>query len=135
MSEEIIKILDDLGRRFGIAIDWSSENVMPYIQDLMSRYVNYEVMTSVVWIVVALIVIIGCSIGIPAINKYANKVLKNHPHSDWNTGKWLMIWIFIITIGCFIICIICQTLDIITCYTIPEKTIIEYINSLMSSNG
>lgn len=136
MSDEIIKLLDDLGRRFGIVIDWSSENVMPYLKDLMSRYVNYEVMTSVVWIVVALIVIIGCSIGISAINKYANKVLKNHPYSDWGViSKWLMIWFFIITIGCFIICIICQTLDIITCYTIPEKIIIEYINFLMSSNG
>ena len=133
MSEEIIKILDDLGRRFGIAIDWSSENVMPYLQDLMSRYVNYEVMTSVVWIVVSLVAIIGCSIGISAINKYANKVLEEHPYSDWDVGKWLIILFFIITIGCFAICIICQTLDIITCYTIPEKMIFKYLNSLVSN--
>ena len=133
MSDEIIKLLDDLGRRFGIVIDWSSENVLPYLQDLMSRYVNYEVMTSVVYIVVSLVAIIGCSIGIPAINKYANKVLEEHPYSDWNFGKWLMILIFIITIGCSAICIICQTLDIITCYTIPEKMIFEYINNLSSN--
>ena len=133
MSDEIIKILDDLGRRFGIVIDWSSENVLPYIRDLMSRYVNYETMTSVVWIVVALIAIIGCSIGIPAINKYANEVLENHPYSEWDVGKWLMTLIFIITIGCFIICIICQVLDIVTCYTIPEKIIFEYLNSLLSN--
>lgn len=31
MSDEIIKILDDLGQRFGVVIDWSSENVMPYL--------------------------------------------------------------------------------------------------------
>ena len=133
MSDEVIKLLDDLGRRFGIAIDWSSENVLPYIRDLMSRYVNYETMTSVVWIVVALIAIIGCSIGIHAINKYANEVLENYPYSEWDVGKWLMIWIFIITIGCFIICIICQVLDIVTCYTIPEKIIFEYLNSLLSN--
>ena len=131
MSDEIIKLLDDLGRRFGIVIDWSSENVLSYLQDLMSRYVNYEVMTSVVWIVVSLVAIIGCSIGILAINKYANKVLEEHPYSDWDVDKWVMICIFIITIGCFAICIICQTLDIITCYTIPEKMIFEYLNSLV----
>lgn len=133
MSDEIIKILDDLGQRFGIVIDWSSKNVLPYIRELMSRYVNYETMTSVVWIVVALIAIIGCSIGILAINKYANEVLENYPYSEWDVGKWLMIWIFIITIGCFIICIICQVLDIVTCYTIPEKIIFEYLNSLLSN--
>ena len=135
MSDEIIKLLDDLGQRFGIVIDWSSENVMPYIQGLISRYVNYEVMTSVVWIVISLVALIGCSIGVSAINKHANKILKERPYSDWKIGKWLVIWIFIITIGCFIICIICQTLDIVTCYTIPEKIIFEYLNSLLSANG
>lgn len=134
MSDEIIKILDDLGRRFGVVIDWSSENIMPYLQDLMQRYINYEVMTSVMWIVVALIVIIGLSISIPVINKYANKVLEENHYSDWDVGKWLVIWIFIIIIGCFVICIICQSIDIITCYTIPEKMIFEYLNFL-SSNG
>lgn len=131
MSDEIIKILDDLGQRFGIAIDWSSENVLPYLQDLMSRYVNYEVMTSVVWIVVALIVIIGLSISIPAINKHANKVLEEDYYSDWDFGKWVVICIFIIIIGCFVICIICQVFDIVICYTIPEKMIFEYLNSLV----
>ena len=133
MSDEIIKILDDLGRRFGIAIDWSSENVMPYLQDLMSRYINYEVMTSVVWIVVALIVIIGLSIGILAINKHANKVLEKDYYSDWDFDKWVVFCIFIIIIGCFVICIICQVFDIITCYTIPEKMIFEYLNFLLSN--
>ena len=31
MSDEIIKVIDELGKRFGIVIDWSSENVLPYI--------------------------------------------------------------------------------------------------------
>ena len=133
MSDEIIKLLDDLGQRFGIAIDWSSENVLPYLQDLMSRYVNYEVMTSVIWIVAALVAIIGCSIGIPSINKHANKVLEERPHSNWDVGQCLINMIFIFTIGCFIICIICQTLDIVTCYTIPEKMIFEYLSYLLSN--
>lgn len=97
----------------------------------MSRYVNYEVMTSVVWIVVALIVIIGLSISIPAINKHANKVLEEDYYSDWDFGKWVVICIFIIIIGCFVICIICQVFDIVICYTIPEKMIFEYLNSLV----
>lgn len=133
MSDEIVKILDDLGQRFGIAIDWTSGNVMPYLQDLMSRYINYEVMTSVVWIVVALIVIIGLSIGIPAINKHANKVLEEDYSSDWDFGKWVVICVFIIIIGCFVLCVICQVFDIVTCYTIPEKMIFEYLNFLLSN--
>ena len=43
MSEEIIKALDDLGDRFGIAIDWTSENVLPYLQNLMDRFITYNI--------------------------------------------------------------------------------------------
>lgn len=30
MSEEVIKILDALAEKFGLAIDWTSANVLPY---------------------------------------------------------------------------------------------------------
>ena len=133
MSNEIIKLLDDLGRRFGIAIDWSSENVLPYLKDLMSRFTSYEIMTSIAWIVIAVAGIVGCSIAIYAINKYTNKMLQKRPYSDWNIAKALLIILFSVMIGCFALCIITQVCDIITCYTIPEKMIFEYLNCLLSN--
>lgn len=120
MSDEIIKLLDDLGRRFGIAIDWSSENVMPYLKDLMSRYIDYEVMTSIAWIVIGIILLIGGVI-------FAIICAKN--------GGDLSPSICICAAVCGAVLIGVQVFDIITCYTIPEKVIIEYINSLLSSNG
>lgn len=120
MSDEIIKLLDDLGRRFGIAIDWSSENVMPYLKDLMSRYIDYEVMTSIAWIVVGAILLIGGII-------FAIICAKN--------GDDFSPIICICVAMCGAVMIGTQVFDIITCYIIPEKIIIEYINFLMSSNG
>lgn len=120
MSDEIIKLLDDLGRRFGIAIDWSSENVMPYLKDLMSRYINYEVMTSIAWIVIGVILLIGGII-------FAIVFVKN----DCECAPFISLGVAI----CGAVMIGVQVFDIITCYTIPEKVIIEYINSLLSSNG
>ena len=32
MSNEIIKVLDALSDKLGIAVDWTSENVLPYLQ-------------------------------------------------------------------------------------------------------
>lgn len=37
MSEEIIKILDHIGSKFGVAIDWTDKNVMPYLQELADK--------------------------------------------------------------------------------------------------
>lgn len=120
MSDEIIKMLDDLGKRFGIVIDWSSENVMPYLKDLISRYIDYEVMTSIAWIVIGVILLIGGII-------FTIVFVKN----DCDCAPLISLGVAI----CGAIVIGVQVFDIITCYTIPEKAIIEYINSLLSSNG
>lgn len=133
MSDEIIKILDDLGRRFGVVIDWSSQNVMPYLKDLMSRFTSYEVLTSIMWIVVLVLVIIGCFIGIPQIVRYTNRKISEDEYSDWVFGKVLIVGLFVFIIGISISAIIQQIMDIITCYTIPEKMILEYINYLSSN--
>lgn len=37
MSQEIIKVLDNLCEKFGIAIDWTSQNVKPYLQELFCK--------------------------------------------------------------------------------------------------
>ena len=133
MSDEIIKVLDDLGDRFGLAIDWSSENVLPYLKDLMSRYVNYEVITSIMLIVIALLIIIGSIIGIVANKKHVEKVLKEDPYGELDGGDSLLNLFFIVLIICMVVLVICQTIDIVTCYTIPEKIIFEYLNTLVSS--
>ena len=51
MSEEIIKVLDDLAKRAGIAIDWTSENVIPYLIELGSKLVKYELWMSILLLV------------------------------------------------------------------------------------
>lgn len=42
MTDENIKLLDELAKRLGIAIDWTSENVMPYLLDLYERFIAYR---------------------------------------------------------------------------------------------
>ena len=51
MTDEIIKLLDELAKRFGIVIDWTSENVMPYLEDLFNRFITYNIVVDVVWII------------------------------------------------------------------------------------
>lgn len=47
MSDEIIKVLDALAEKFGIAVDWTRQNIQPYIEDLCHRIVGYELTTSI----------------------------------------------------------------------------------------
>lgn len=47
ISEQVITIFDDIGERLGIAIDWSQENVLPYLQELFEKYINFEIASSI----------------------------------------------------------------------------------------
>ena len=119
MSDEIIKVLDDLSERFGIAVDWTSQNVLPYLQELCDKYINYEIWTSVVYMIVCL--------SIAALMLYGISKLSD----AWNDEEdgFLAIVFGCIMIVALIVMIV-QTIDIVTALTFPEKLIYEYITSI-----
>lgn len=65
-SEQLIYLIDEFAKRIGIIIDWTSSNVMPYIQDLVGRYITYElVIASIITglCVIGVIVAVCCALG------------------------------------------------------------------------
>lgn len=122
MSNEIIKVLDNLSKRFGIAIDWSSANIMPYLQDLMARIVKYETYTSIAWLVLGAIILL---IGLYFIRKAIKFLKSEEPDSEIFFVVYMIITIFSLMAGPSII--FTQVDDIIEINTIPEKYIIEQI--------
>lgn len=124
-SSQFIEILDALCERFGIAVDWTSQNVMPYLTDLASRIISYEILTSMAWIVLALIVIF-----------IVWKLTKNLCKADALDDEWIVGWIVRIIIGiiCFFV-IGCQIFDIIEAVALPEKTLYYFVKGLMNSGS
>ena len=120
VSDQIVAVLDDLCKRFGVVIDWSQENVIPYAQELAGKYIKYEIGTSVAWCVLIGVVLIV----VVAIMKFAYK----------ESIKELEVVMTVITVVIAIILILVvgkQTFDIIECCAIPEKTIVEAISTLL----
>ena len=68
ISSEITNILNDLGSRFGVVIDWSSKNVVPYVQDLVSRIAKLEMCNSIIALVFGIICLV---VGIICIRFFA----------------------------------------------------------------
>lgn len=130
MSNEIIKVLDDLSERLGIAIDWSSQNVMPYLLDLMDRYINLEITGSVIWIVISVLVIIGTLVFTFKFVPYANKRFSDNRWSDWDTLGNTCIMVAIVIVLIMLIVSISQVFDIVTCCIMPEKIILDYLTSV-----
>ena len=52
------QLLQELGRQFGLMIDWSNENFIPYLKELAQRVVQYEFGQSIFWLVIGVLAII-----------------------------------------------------------------------------
>ena len=139
VSNQIIDVINELCSKFGIAIDWSQKNVQPYLESLVTKAVNYELYTSIMWIVIGAILF---GIGLFYLSK-ANKCEERYikykrdsmvdTESDY-TCKYLysiLAW-FLLIIA--IIFIICNTNDVIKCITFPDKVVFDMIYSYLSTN-
>jgi Ca2+/Na+ antiporter len=127
VSDQIIKVLDEIGKRFGLAIDWTQANIIPYVQQLGQRIVNYELWTSVVWVVLSLVFII---VSVKLFKKF-RKNIKSEDEYTWFIG--ILECIFsIVGIIVFGIVITVQVFDIVTCLTLPEKVIFEFVKQYIN---
>ena len=123
MGNEIIKVLDNLGEKFGIAIDWSSKNVFPYLQDLTKRIVNYEITKDFIWIGMFTIGLIILTVIIIKVRK--NKYI-------YNDDKFVAILFCSIGIVMLLATTIINIFDIVKATNIPEATVIEYIQDTVN---
>ena len=132
MSEEIIKILDDLGERLGIAVDWTSQNILPYLQDLMSRFISLRNTQAIIWIIISSILILIMATIIVKMIKKLKKLDKNTYSYDDKVSGYILIWFVlgIIILG-FLIALLCNIFGLIQNIYTPELTIIEYLTSRM----
>lgn len=127
ISEQIINVLDALCEKFGIVVDWSAENVLPYVKELTEKAVNYELFTSIVWLIIGIIFVLS--------------YIKLSIHFYYKWDEFVLNDTEVIPILCWIIGGICATLfslsilnqvdDIIACLTFPEKVIYDMISQYL----
>lgn len=137
-NDNIIKTLDYLAQKIGIAIDWSAQNVLPAVGELCSRYIKYEIVVSscnlIIWSLMA-------GICIYIVYRCGKKIFKEYKECD-DIGDVVASIIFGSTAvvilstlaGLFISDHILPELhDIITCLTFPELQIYEKLAELKNS--
>lgn len=124
MSQQIIDVLNALCEKFGIVIDWTGKNVIPYLEQLGSRIISYEICTSWAWMVLGIVLFITMIVAVGICIKGYSLEECEYDRIDWIfTGGLVNIPLFILSIAI----ILTQTFDIIQAYTIPELTIIDFI--------
>ena len=140
MGEEVIKVLKHLGDQFGVAIDWSSANIMPYLNDLMGRIVKYGIYINI-YNIFFNIFCIALFVGITVVlYKLANRAIIKSKNSEDNLADALSIayvvscaaTVVVIVVG--IIRISDSITNIIELNTVPEKYVIEMIQDKINDS-
>lgn len=142
MSNEIIKVLDSLGEKLGIAIDWTAENVQPYLKNLMERFIDYKMIINIIGVVISLLIIFLLAV------IFKNTVIKSYNRCKENERSTEIWWysndgisidgevvFMIIAIAMFtllpsLIALFMNITGIIENIYLPEKALIEYITKI-----
>ena len=126
-NNQIVELLKELANQMGIAVDWTSQNIRPYIIDIMGRLARYEIFTSVIWILFFVIVILIAS----KLLRMSYKNLKDEENWTWDEewfGYSAIVLGGVILFASF--CIIVQCHDIGEAIYTPELLLIEKLKSL-----
>lgn len=126
MNEELIKTLTELAKKFGVAIDWTSQNALPYVQELAGRIVKFEVATSILWAIVGAVFVISYHWWMPFI-KYLARKEKEDIYDMYGFYKALAMVGMIITMIIGGLIISQQAYDLIQCAILPETVVLRYL--------
>lgn len=124
VSDQIIAVLDNLCEKFGLAIDWTSETILPYVTTLLTKLVSYEIWTSVAYIIFAVLGIIACVVIIKQSIAHFD---------DLDIFTMMAISLGVVVGGVAVVKIGTEIMDIIKCVTFPELFVFEYIQNLINS--
>lgn len=138
MSAQIIEVLNDICEKFGIAVDWTSKNIQPYLKELMTKCINYKLATDIVWLVVGIVLLI---IGGVLLRFAFNNNRKYHEIKDYYERMYsklddtadIQFIIGGICLGIAVVLTLYFTINLITCVTFPEKIILDMVRSYLGN--
>lgn len=125
VSEQTIDVLEYLYENFGAVIDQNSGVMFSEIQTLCDKYIQWEIRTSIVWLVVgAMFLIVGIIIFPKATAEI--KRFREDDQEDLMSDILIIVTVLCIVIGTLIT--YKQIVDIVKCHTFLELQTIEYLN-------
>ncbi|MBO5388406.1 MAG: hypothetical protein J6A59_09735 [Lachnospiraceae bacterium] len=120
MTKEFIEVVDYICEKFGIVVDWSNGELVPYLQSLMDKIVDYKSGIAWLWITVAIVCVIAAIVCF----------IYDHCNGD---GGWSVLG-FLLAITAITVAIV-NAYTLVTCNTFPEKIVFDYIETVMQNKS
>ena len=131
VSNQIIEVLEYLSTKMGVVVDWTAENVMPYLRDLTERMVSYQIVNKSIQIGISALLMIGLTVVMVLMLRKALEACR------YSTG-WDVAVPFIATFGPLSIIgmvfwLGCSLASLLKWIYLPEFQMVEYITNLIGT--
>lgn len=139
MSDEIIKVLEYLSEKVGLAIDWTSEKVasdiMPYLQEVYHRCVVWGIVQNLIGVFVGLVLIVSAVVILRKLLKaYKGEKETKYELFDGSDptllGTIASICVITFSVSGIIVFLVALT-DTLNWVIFPEGQILEMISKFM----
>ena len=142
-SEQLKDIFNMLCEKIGIAIDWTQDNIVPYVMEFCKRFVILNIVEEALYLIGSIIAVVIIGFLFKAIFKDYKKCHDTQKDTFWwevfNGQIWTKVGtIFALVIGGVILIIglmiiPCSISELLKWAIIPEVQIIKEITSLISA--
>lgn len=133
VADQIIQVIEYLGQKFGVAIDWSAENVLPIAQTLMEKIARWCVAEHIFYVALSFV---GLIVGIIGFSISVQKLPKIDRHDAFGEIMWTLGLVAFGMMGVAGVIGICvNTYHLVQSICFPELAVFEYIQSFISNGG
>ncbi len=142
-SEQFKEVVEVVCDKIGIAIDWTQENIIPYIMEVCKRYVTLNIIEEVLFVLFGVILVVVGTILVISLSKDAKRVYENDKDGFWfetycgGIEPSLMGFFGIIGAGIAllvgIVCVPCGVSELLKWIFVPEFQIIEELTSYLQT--
>lgn len=129
-NSEVTMVLNALAQKFGVTVNWNSETLIPYMQQLCDKCVKYELTKNIIFLMFGIILILTSSVVI----KLLMKDIANDPDEEILPAEvWCLLavlaLIFLVVGG---VLVVFGLINVVTCLTFPEKVTIKELQYIYS---
>lgn len=142
-SEQFKDIFNMLCEKIGIAIDWTQDNIVPYIMELCKRFVVLNIVEQALWLVSGIAIVVVIVFLFKAIFKDYKKCCDTRKDSFWweyySDNPWTKVGTIFVFVGSGLglifglITIPCSISELLEWAIVPEVQLIKEITSLISA--
>lgn len=139
VSDQIIAVINDLGSKMGMAIDWTSANVIPYLQDLVMRISYMAVAKHSIGAALGIIALITSIVIWVKLSKFHIRQQEKYRKQEY-VDEDDLVYIFgiigiIIGFMLGIILLSVNVASLVEAIYLPEVAAYNYIQGLMPQGG